>query len=133
MSFNNLPQNSFINQSNRLLVDYMADSQEEMVTNIDVSEFTLKKYSLQKELPFKWHRQIRYPYLPSFKVVIVSHRTWSYYLTNLIVTILLVLIVGLTTIFFPAHLTERCNIQLTVILAFVFFLSVLATVMPKTG
>ena len=137
IAFNNLGNNSYINQSRTFYVDYMVDNDEWMVTNIELSEFTMTAYTFHKDSksPDKWHRKLKPTIIrniPAFRVVVSAKRESGYFVTNLIVPILLVLCISIASLFIPPNLEDRYNIQLAVILSFVFFQSVLAAVMPQT-
>lgn len=132
--FANLAMNCIVKNRDVFWMDYMANNNEWLVTNVNFSEHKFAFYYLTRD-SFKWRRSLSFEEdFPAFKVVITAQRQWSYYVTNLIVPMFLVLLVGLSTIFFPAKCDsfDRCNVQITVILAFVFFQSVLSDVMPKS-
>lgn len=136
--FNNLAENSIINQSHTFMVDYMVDNEEWMVTNIQISECEMNNYTIEKDnrssAASKWQR-ISKPVtrkVPAFKAVFISKRECGYFVSNLIVPILLVLFISITSLCIDAREDHRAEIQLTVMLAFVFFQSVLAAVMPQT-
>ena len=139
IAFSNLGNNSYINQSLEFYVDYMVDNDEWMVTNIHLSEFNMTAYTFYKDLNLtdKWHRKLM-PGLPAnrtvpvFIFVVTAKRESGYFVTNLIVPILLVLCISIASLFIPPNLEDRYNVQMAVILSFVFFQSVLASVMPQT-
>lgn len=118
------------------MADYMVDNEEWMLTDIQISEFELKNFTLTKDsiCSPKWKRT-QLPVIhkvPAFKVVIMAKRSCSYFVTNLIVPIFLVLFISIASLGIDARDDHRPEIQLNVILSFVFFQSVLAAVMPQT-
>ena len=63
---------------------------------------------------------------------IATVRETTHYITNLIVPLLIVNLVAVTSAAFPAGFSERANTLLTVILAYCFFQSVVASALPHT-
>ena len=49
IAFNNLANNSILNQDPNFYVDYMADNDEWTVTNIQITEYNMSSYTFNKD------------------------------------------------------------------------------------
>ena len=67
-----------------------------------------------------------------FIVYLIAKRHTGYYVSNLIVPLLIVVVCGLFTIFLPGHSDARLNLAVTVLLGFIFVQTIIASVMPKS-
>ena len=114
---------------------YMADSDEWIVTSFDHNPAPVFAIELRPQSKDgKWTR-IRKQIDGSNSTVIlkiVAIRMTTFYATNVIVPLLIVIAIALATVIYPAGSTEKVNCLLSVILAFVFFQSLLANEIPKT-
>ena len=67
-----------------------------------------------------------------FIVYLKVKRHSGYYVSNLIVPLLIVVVCGLFTIFLPGHSDGRLNLAVTVLLGFIFVQTIIASVTPKS-
>ena len=67
-----------------------------------------------------------------FKVYLKVKRHTGYYVSNLIVPLLIVVLCGLFTIFLPGHSDARLNLAVTVLLGFIFVQTIIASITPKS-
>ena len=72
-----------------------------------------------------WHKDV-------LVLSIFALRHSSYYMTNIIIPLLIVNLLAVASVAYPSGSSERPNTLLTVVLAYCFFQSVLASLLPHT-
>ena len=87
--------------------------------------------SLSKESR-KWRRSVLRFENASVRLVVNAKRTSSYYVFNLIAPLLVIVAISVFTAILPSESEQKPEIQLTVMLAFVFYQSVLSERVPKS-
>lgn len=114
---------------------YMAESDEWIVVSFDHSPAPVFNYELEPHSQEgKWKRTNKLSDWSNSTVVlkITAIRIAAFYVTNVVVPILVIIIISLGTVIYSAGSTEKVNCLLTVILAFVFFQTLLASEIPKS-
>ena len=80
----------------------------------------------------RWRRSVLRFENSSVRLVVNAKRTSSYYVFNLIAPLLVIVAISVFTAILPSDSEQKPEIQLTVMLAFVFYQSVLSERVPKS-
>ena len=116
----------------RQMVAVVYQSDEWLLADVHTSfkDFEFKMY---KEEKGRWVRAESLElYRSGFMVSLYAKRNHGYYVSNLIVPMLIVVVCGLFTIFMPGHSDARLNLAVTVLLGFIFVQTIIASQMPKS-
>lgn len=115
---------------------YMADHNEWTFSEFRINTTQYFYYYLEKNENFskrKWLRsKIPWNEIDVINVTVIAYRSTSFYMTNLIIPLIIINLVATASVAFPSGAGERPNTLLTVLLAYCFFQSVLASVLPRT-
>ena len=68
---------------------------------------------------------------PVFSAQLTFHRRPIYYVRNLIIPVITISLVGLFAIFLPATSSEKLNLEVTVLLGFLYLQSLIPTMIPQ--
>lgn len=122
-------------RESRMKSYYMDEHNEWTFTNFKIGTQPFKYNVISRNTSYregKWRRIMKPWDVEVVVLSITAVRETTYYMTNLIVPLLIVNLVAVASAAFPAGSSERPNTLLTVILAYCFFQSVVASVLPHT-
>lgn len=115
---------------------YMNEHNEWIYTDfqLNTTEFTYHKFSMNASHPeLKWLRStFSVKDTDVIDVTITAIRSTTYYLTDLMIPLIILNIVAIASVAFPAGSSDRQDTLLAVILAYCFFQSIVASVVPHT-
>lgn len=115
---------------------YMEDHNEWLFSGFKLRNNDFSYYMIEQNESSPAHQWFRskFPWnnIEVMNVTITAVRSTSYYMTNLIIPLLILNVVAIASVAFPSGSGDRPNTLLTVILAYTFFQSVLASVLPRT-
>ena len=137
ISFENLDDGDVIVKLNQMEIGYSeyineCDELQVIYFSHEISSTDGYSFTSDTAEEGKWNRRMQQGLKTSVTVTIKAIRVTTFYLTNLIIPLLVVIAITFATVIYPTGSSEKVNTLLTMILALVFFQSVLASVMPKT-
>ena len=120
-------------KQNKQLVSVVYPSDEWLLYDVNLT-FQDYEFKLFKKEGEKWKRTKKTLeiYRSGFVLNLKAARNSGYFVSNLIIPLLVVVVCGLFTIFLPGHSDARLNLAVTVLLGFIFVQSIIASVTPKS-
>lgn len=124
---------------------YVKNNDQWVVTDVDVRLDAVNVFQYERkaqgssvvgagiqENRRKWQRSVMIYHNASVRLVVNAKRTSSYYVFNLLAPLLVIVAISVFTAILPSESEQKPEIQLTVMLAFVFYQSVLSERVPKS-
>ena len=112
--------------------DYVATNAEWVITSADLYTATDDVYRFQERSPNAWILTQIPLYNHSLFLALGVKRTPNYYMDILVTPVLIIVLVGVFMVIIRSDTPDRPMFILTVLLAYVFYQSTLATMQPKS-
>ena len=107
--------------------DFIHGNEQWDITSVNFYSAMSHTYKFQESSPSNWIlTQVPVSNHTLF-LVLAFRRTSSYYVSNIIAPLMVIVGLGLCTLILPPDAIERCEVTLAVVLAFVFYQTIVAT------
>lgn len=116
---------------NRSFAFYMEESEEWLVSSVNVFADDLDLYTLRMKTPNRWDQSAIRFINNCFHIKITAVRMPSYYLLTIVFPVLIILLMGATSYIVPFGNELHSDILINVVLAFIFMETIISNLFPK--